>query len=181
MRLTDVMSHAGLAGYAEFALILFVLAFLGIVWAVFRPRRQAGDGRGSRLPSTTIHRPRRRRRPPVMSAPRDEDRLLDPSTTTSGVEPAADVVDGGSVRARSSGGRVLIPVGSFKGRELCAGHGRGGGPIRAPEQQQAAAIGKSAVTAALADPAKLEMGKTTFTTTCVACHNADGGATSVPT
>jgi cbb3-type cytochrome oxidase subunit 3 len=31
MRLSDVMSHAGLAGYAEIALILFFVAFVAVV------------------------------------------------------------------------------------------------------------------------------------------------------
>lgn len=37
MNLTDLMSHAGLAGYAEVGMVLFFIAFLGIVWWVFRP------------------------------------------------------------------------------------------------------------------------------------------------
>lgn len=37
MSLTDLMSHAGLAIYAEVAMVLFFIAFLGIVWWVFRP------------------------------------------------------------------------------------------------------------------------------------------------
>lgn len=37
MKLSDIMSHAGLSVYAEVALVLFLLAFVGIVWWVFRP------------------------------------------------------------------------------------------------------------------------------------------------
>ena len=50
MKLSDVMSNAGLAGYAEVALVLFVLAFLGIVLAVFRPSQKARMDAASRLP-----------------------------------------------------------------------------------------------------------------------------------
>lgn len=50
MKLSDVMSNAGLAGWAEAALVLFLLAFLGIVVAIFRPSRKAGMDAASRLP-----------------------------------------------------------------------------------------------------------------------------------
>lgn len=50
MKLSDVMSHAGLAGYAEIALVLFLLAFVGIVIAVFLPSRQREMDTASRLP-----------------------------------------------------------------------------------------------------------------------------------
>ena len=39
-RLSDLMSHAGLHGYAEVALVLFLLAFLGIVLRVLAPSRR---------------------------------------------------------------------------------------------------------------------------------------------
>ena len=38
--LSDIMSHAGLSGYAEVALILFLLAFLVIVLRVWAPSRR---------------------------------------------------------------------------------------------------------------------------------------------
>ena len=38
-RLSDLVSHAGLALYAEVALVLFLLAFLAIVWRVLAARR----------------------------------------------------------------------------------------------------------------------------------------------
>lgn len=50
MKLSDIVSHAGLAGYAEVALVLFVLAFLGIVVSVFRPSRSREMDAASRLP-----------------------------------------------------------------------------------------------------------------------------------
>jgi cbb3-type cytochrome oxidase subunit 3 len=50
MRLSDVMGHAGLAGYAEVALILFAAAFVAIVIRTFRPGRQAEMDAMSRMP-----------------------------------------------------------------------------------------------------------------------------------
>jgi cbb3-type cytochrome oxidase subunit 3 len=50
MHLVDIMSHAGLAGYAELALILFMLAFLVIVIATFRPSNHEAMDAASRLP-----------------------------------------------------------------------------------------------------------------------------------
>ena len=50
MKLSDVMSNAGLAGYAEAALVLFVLAFLGIVIATVRPSQKGRMDAASRLP-----------------------------------------------------------------------------------------------------------------------------------
>ena len=50
MRLADVMSHAGLAGYAEVAMILFLLAFLVIVIATYRPSSKKDMDAASRLP-----------------------------------------------------------------------------------------------------------------------------------
>jgi len=42
MRLSDVVAHSGLALYAEIALILFLLAFVGVlVWTLWPSRRQA--------------------------------------------------------------------------------------------------------------------------------------------
>jgi hypothetical protein len=38
--LTDVMSGAGLSGYAEIALVIFFVAFVGIVISLFVPSRQ---------------------------------------------------------------------------------------------------------------------------------------------
>ena len=40
MKLSDIMSAAGLSGYAEVALVLFLLAFLGVVISLFLPSRQ---------------------------------------------------------------------------------------------------------------------------------------------
>jgi cbb3-type cytochrome oxidase subunit 3 len=48
--LTDVVSGAGLSGYAEIALILFVIAFLAVVVSLFLPSRQRVYERMRRLP-----------------------------------------------------------------------------------------------------------------------------------
>ena len=50
MRLTDIMSNAGLSGYAEVALILFFAAFVGIAIATFLPSRKQEMDRAARLP-----------------------------------------------------------------------------------------------------------------------------------
>jgi cbb3-type cytochrome oxidase subunit 3 len=50
MRLSDIMSHAGLHGYAEVALVLFFLAFLAIVLRVFAPSRKREMDEMARLP-----------------------------------------------------------------------------------------------------------------------------------
>lgn len=39
MKLSDVVSHAGLAGYAEVALVLFAMAFVVMVFDTFNKRR----------------------------------------------------------------------------------------------------------------------------------------------
>jgi len=50
MRLSDVMSHAGLAGYAVVALVLFLAAFVAIVVRVARRSSSAEFARASRMP-----------------------------------------------------------------------------------------------------------------------------------
>ena len=50
MRLSDVMSHAGLAGYAVVALVLFLVAFAAIVVRVARRSSNAEFARASRMP-----------------------------------------------------------------------------------------------------------------------------------
>ncbi len=50
MRLSDIMSHAGLSRYAEIALVIFFLAFLGIVVWTFWPSRRAEMDHASRMP-----------------------------------------------------------------------------------------------------------------------------------
>mgnify|MGYP001286662250 CR=1 FL=1 len=55
MRLTDIMSNAGLAGYAEIALILFIIAFAAIAIRIFLPSRKGEMDEVSRLPLDDGH------------------------------------------------------------------------------------------------------------------------------
>ena len=50
MRLSELMSHAGLAGYAEVALVIFFGVFLAVVARVLAPGRKAGYDRAARMP-----------------------------------------------------------------------------------------------------------------------------------
>ena len=50
MKLSDIMSAAGLSSYAEIALVLFLLAFLGVVVSLFLPSRQRMYERMRHLP-----------------------------------------------------------------------------------------------------------------------------------
>jgi cbb3-type cytochrome oxidase subunit 3 len=50
MKLSDIMGHAGLSMYAEIALVLFVLVFLGIVIRTFAPSRSAELNEAALLP-----------------------------------------------------------------------------------------------------------------------------------
>ena len=50
MKLSDIVSAAGLSWYAEVALILFFLAFLVVLWRVFKPSLKAKYDRAARMP-----------------------------------------------------------------------------------------------------------------------------------
>jgi cbb3-type cytochrome oxidase subunit 3 len=50
MRLSDIMSHAGLAGYAEVGLIIFFVVFLAIAARVFSPVRTPHYDAAARMP-----------------------------------------------------------------------------------------------------------------------------------
>ena len=50
MRLTDVMSHSGLSGYATIAMVLFIAVFVAILVRVFQPSRRDEFERAGRLP-----------------------------------------------------------------------------------------------------------------------------------
>jgi len=50
MKLSDIMSHAGLAGYAEVALLLFFAAFVAILVRTLRHSDRAEMDHASRLP-----------------------------------------------------------------------------------------------------------------------------------
>ncbi len=55
MSLTDIMSHAGLAGYAVTAMILFIAAFLVVAVRIWWPGRRAEMDAASRLPLDDQH------------------------------------------------------------------------------------------------------------------------------
>lgn len=48
--LSDVMSAAGLAGYAIVALLLFLVAFVLVVWTIYAPSRRGQHDRDALLP-----------------------------------------------------------------------------------------------------------------------------------
>ncbi len=50
MSLTDIMSGSGLSVYTEIALLLFLAAFIGIVWRAFSPNRAEFLRRVARMP-----------------------------------------------------------------------------------------------------------------------------------
>lgn len=50
MRLTDIVSGAGLSGYAIVAMLLFIAAFLAITIWLLLPARKAEFDRAGRLP-----------------------------------------------------------------------------------------------------------------------------------
>ncbi len=57
MKLSDIMANAGLSAYAELALIIFFLAFLGIVTYLFAPwrRRDERFDAAARMPLDDEH------------------------------------------------------------------------------------------------------------------------------
>ncbi len=55
MRLSDLMAGAGLAGWAQVALVLFLVAFVALLVAAFAPSRRAEFERASRLPLDDDH------------------------------------------------------------------------------------------------------------------------------
>lgn len=50
MSLTEIMSNAGLSRYAEWALLLFVFAFVLILVRIFRPSKRAAMEEHAKLP-----------------------------------------------------------------------------------------------------------------------------------
>jgi cbb3-type cytochrome oxidase subunit 3 len=60
MSLTEIMSNAGLSRYAELALLLFVFAFVVILWRIFRPSSRASLERQKMLPLEDDDTPRPR-------------------------------------------------------------------------------------------------------------------------
>lgn len=123
-----------------------------------------------------------------MSAPRDEDRLLEhqyddiqeydnPLPTWWNLILWATIV--WSVLYWLN---VIPGVGTGKGRQANyeADMAAASEKYGAPAEQAAATLDAAAVAAALADPAKVAAGKATFETTCAACHEKDGGGNIGP-
>lgn len=50
MSLSDIMGNAGLAGYAEVALVVFLLVFIAVVVRLLQPSRRQDLDEASRLP-----------------------------------------------------------------------------------------------------------------------------------
>ena len=65
MSLTDIMSSAGLAFYAEVALVLFLVVFLVVVVRLFLPSRRREMDEASRLPLDDDDSPTTRSAPHV--------------------------------------------------------------------------------------------------------------------
>jgi cbb3-type cytochrome oxidase subunit 3 len=55
MKLSDIMGHAGLAGYAEIALVIFILAFLVLLIRIFAPSRRQEMDRARQMPLDDEH------------------------------------------------------------------------------------------------------------------------------
>jgi cbb3-type cytochrome oxidase subunit 3 len=55
MKLSDILGHADLSIYAEVGLVLFILAFLGIVWWTFRPGARARWRSDAQMPLDDEH------------------------------------------------------------------------------------------------------------------------------
>lgn len=62
MSLTDLMSNAGLAIYAEVGMVLFLLAFIGIVWWVYRPANRQRWTHDASIPLDDVEPPTPRQR-----------------------------------------------------------------------------------------------------------------------
>ncbi len=50
MKLSDIVGHAGLSIYAQVALVIFLAAFVAIIWWVFRPSARARFRRDAMIP-----------------------------------------------------------------------------------------------------------------------------------
>lgn len=55
MKLSDIMAAAGLAGWAQAALILFLVAFVVILFTVFAPSRRREFEAASQMPLHDDH------------------------------------------------------------------------------------------------------------------------------
>jgi cbb3-type cytochrome oxidase subunit 3 len=55
MQLSEIMSHAGLALYAEVGLVIFFLVFVAVAFRVLSPSRKAAYDAASRMPLDDEH------------------------------------------------------------------------------------------------------------------------------
>ncbi len=55
MRLSEIMSNAGLAFYAEVGLVIFFIVFVAVVFRVLSPARKAGYDAAARMPLDDEH------------------------------------------------------------------------------------------------------------------------------
>jgi cbb3-type cytochrome oxidase subunit 3 len=55
MRLSEIMSHAGLALYAEVGLIIFFIVFVAVAFRALSPSREAEYAAASRIPLDDEH------------------------------------------------------------------------------------------------------------------------------
>ncbi len=63
MKLSDIVGHAGLSGYAIVGLLLFLLAFVAIIGWIFRPSARQRWQQDAQMPldDETPQQPRARR------------------------------------------------------------------------------------------------------------------------
>jgi len=63
MKMSDIVGHAGLSGYAIAGLVLFVVAFLAIIVWIYRPSARARWKQDAQMPldDETPQQPRERR------------------------------------------------------------------------------------------------------------------------
>ena len=55
MRLSEIMSNAGLAFYAEVGLVIFFIVFVAVAFRVLSPARKAGYDAAARMPLDDEH------------------------------------------------------------------------------------------------------------------------------
>jgi cbb3-type cytochrome oxidase subunit 3 len=55
MRLSEIMSNAGLAFYAEVGLVIFFVVFVAVAFRVLSPARKAGYDAAARMPLDDEH------------------------------------------------------------------------------------------------------------------------------
>lgn len=66
MKLSDIMSHAGLSMYAQVALVIFLCAFIAIVLRTFAPSRKKEMLEAALLPLDDTTADRLRQRNPLL-------------------------------------------------------------------------------------------------------------------